>query len=545
MRGKIVNLCIGLMNVLFGILIIVFTQNVPLDKTLVTVQENLVINYVLIGIYAVMGIIAIIDAIQSYHHRSDTTFNTAYLIGVFSISFIFIKQPAIGVFSIISGVIVLFKSLKENLIELNSTTAISVSIVIMAAIGVLGLVAVNYDSIGENIKNKENKNELSYKSDFFKYVKELDEIYDIPYINVKKDGKWGYINPNGECMIEYIYDYASPFVEIEEYGKKFYIAFVCEDGSTKVILKNGRIVLSYRTESSNENYKVKLEELENIYTNILNQKGKMSFEVEKVANNINKAQAYYEVSSEYSFRYDYNEEYDLLVTQSNMGLGDIYELAKKSEPEIKIRLDTTYLDYDSNYLYLYSNGSIPFYEISKRTQGWYTPYGKKNIMTGKAQILDFFGEDKVLIKNYNDGTIYFTDTQGKVLSDTYTDIYICPEGRYIVGDRDGYFKFIDEEYNQMFENKYAVINPRFISHNLYLVSDSTEGIKTNDYNVAEVTWNLINQNGEVICADIEQIYDLIYEINHDGNKNENYEKFKKEIKDLNYHFVGDKFYLEY
>ncbi len=545
MRGKIVNLCIGLMNVLFGILIIVFTQNVPLDKTLVTVQENLVINYVLIGIYAVMGTIAIIDAIQSYHHRSDTTFNTAYLIGVFSISFIFIKQPAIGVFSIISGVIVLFKSLKENLIELNSTTAISVSIVIMAAIGVLGLVAVNYDSIGENIKNKENKNELSYKSDFFKYVKELDEIYDIPYINVKKDGKWGYINPNGECMIEYIYDYASPFVEIEEYGKKFYIAFVCEDGSTKVILKNGRIVLSYRTESSNENYKVKLEELENIYTNILNQKGKMSFEVEKVANNINKAQAYYEVSSEYSFRYDYNEEYDLLVTQSNMGLGDIYELAKKTEPEIKIRLDTTYLDYDSNYLYLYSNGSIPFYEISKRTQGWYTPYGKKNIMTGKAQILDFFGEDKVLIKNYNDGTIYFTDTQGKVLSDTYTDIYICPEGRYIVGDRDGYFKFIDEEYNQMFENKYAVINPRFISHNLYLVSDSTEGIKTNDYNVAEVTWNLINQNGEVICADIEQIYDLIYEINHDGNKNENYEKFKKEIKDLNYHFVGDKFYLEY
>ena len=166
-------------------------------------------------------------------------------------------------------------------------------------------------------------------------------------------------------------------------------------------------------------------------------------------------------------------------------------------------------------------------------------------MTGKAQILDFFGEDKVLFKNYNDGTIYFTDTQGKVLSDTYTDIYICPEGRYIVGDRDGYFKFIDEEYNQMFENKYAVINPRFISHNLYLVSDSTEGIKTNDYNVAEVTWNLINQNGEVICADIEQIYDLIYEINHDGNKNENYEKFKKEIKDLNYHFVGDKFYLEY
>ena len=545
MRGKIVNLCIGLMNVLFGILLIVFTKNVPLDKTLVTVQENLVISYVLIGIYAVMGIIAIIDAIQSYHHRSDTTFNTAYLIGVFSISFIFIKQPAIAAFSIISGTIVLFKSLKENLIELNSTTAISISIVVIATIGVLGVIALNYDSIGESIKNKENKNELAYTSDYFKYVKELEEPYDIPYINVKKDGKWGYINTNGECMIQFIYDYASPFVEIEEYGKKFYIAFVCEDGSTKVILKNGRVVLSYRTESSDENYKVKLEELQNIYTNILNQKGKMHFELEKTLNNINKAQAYYEVSSEYSFRYDYNEEYDLLVTQSNMGLGDIYELAKKAEPEIKIRLDTTYLDYDSNYLYLYSNGYIPFYEISKRTQGWYTPYGKKNVMTGKAQILEFFGTDRVLLKNYNDGTIYFSDTQGKKLSETYTDIYICPEGRYIVGDKDGYFKFIDDEYRQVFENKYAVINPRFISQNLYLVTDSTEGIKTNNYNVAEIEWDLMNQNGEVICDGIEQIYDLIYEINPVGNKNENYEKFKTEIKDLNYHFVGDKFYLDY
>ncbi len=545
MRGKIVNLCIGLMNVLFGVLIILFTQNVPLDKTLVTVQENLVINYVLFGIYFVMGTIALIDAIQSYHHRSDTTFNTAYLIGIFSISFIFIKQPAIAAFSIISGIIVLFKSMKENLIELNSTTAISVSIVVMAAIGILGIVAMNYDSIGNSIKNKENKNELSYKSDYFKYVTELGEPYNVPYINIKKDGKWGYINSNGECMIEFIYDYASPFIEIEEYGKKFHVAFVCEDGSTKVIMKNGRVVLSYRTESSDENYKVKLEELQDIYTNKLKQKGKMTFEIIPNINDLNKAQAYYEVSSEYSFRYDYNEEYDLLVTQSNMGLGDTYELAKKIEPEIKIKLDTTYLDYDSNYLYLYSNGNIPFYEISKRTQGWYTPYGKKNIMTGKAQILDFFGDDRVLIKNYNDGTIYFSDTQGKILSEKYTDIYICPEGRYIVGDKDGYFKFINDEYNQIFENKYAVINPRFISQNLYLVTDSTEGIKTNDYNVAEVKWDLMNQNGEIICDRIEQIYDVIYEIEPTGNKNENYEKFKKEIKDLNYHFVGDKFYLEY
>lgn len=545
MRGKIVNLCIGLMNVLFGILIIVFTKNVPLDKTLVTVQENYVISCVLIGIYAVMGTISIIDAIQSYHHRSDSTFNTAYVIGVFSLSFIFIKQPAIAAFSIISGIIVLFKSLKENLIELNSMAAISVSIVVMATTGILGVVAMNYEAIGESIKNKENKNEISYKSDYFKYITELGEPFNTSYINVKKDGKWGYINSNGECMIEFIYDYASPFVEIEEYGKRFHIAFVCEDGSTKVILKNGRVVLSYRTESSDENYKVKLEELENIYTNILKQEGKMTFEIPEITNNINKVPAYYEVSSEYSFKYDYNEEYDLLVTQSNMGLGDTYELAKKAEPEIKIRLDTTYLDYDSSYLYLYSNGNIPFYEISKRTQGWYTPYGKKNIMTGKAQILEFFGDERILLKNYNDGTIYFSDTQGKKLSETYTDIYVCPDGKYIVGDKEGYFKFIDDSYNQVFENKYAAVNTRLISQNLYLIMDSTDGIKINDYNVAKTNWNLMNQNGEIILEGIEQIYDLIFEVDTIGSKDENYQKLKMELKDLKYSFVGDKFYLDY
>lgn len=545
MRGKIVNLCIGLMNVVFGILIIVFTKNVPLDKTLITVQENYVISSVLIGIYVVMGTIVIIDTIQSYHHRTDSTFNTAYVIGIFSLSFIFIKQPAIAAFSIISGIIVLFKSLKENLIELNSMVAISVSIVVMATTGILGVVAMNYETIGESIKNKENKNEISYKSDYFKYITELGEPFNVSYINVKKDGKWGYINSNGECMIEFIYDYASPFIEIEEYGKKFYIAFVCENGSTKVILKNGRVVLSYRTESSDENYKAKLEELENIYTNILNQSGKMTFEIPNITNNINKVPAYYEVSSEYSFKYDYNEEYDLLVTQSNMGLGDTYELAKKSEPEIKIRLDTTYLDYDSSYLYLYSNGNIPFYEISKRTQGWYTPYGKKNEMTGKAQILEFFGNDRILLKNYNDGTIYFSDTQGKKMSETYTDIYVCQDGRYIVGDKEGYFKFIDDSYNQVFENKYAAVNTRLASQNLYLVMDSTDGIKTNDYNVAKTNWNLMNQNGEIILEGIEQIYDLVFEVDTDGSKEESYQKLKMSLKDLNYNFVGDKFYLDY
>lgn len=549
MRGKITNLCIGIMNVIFGLLVVFYTIKVPQDKTLMTVQENNVVTYVSIGIYIVLAVIAVINAIQIYNHKTDTVFNTAYVLGLFSISFIFIKEPVIASFSIISGIIILFKSLKENLIEIDSMNVISISIVVIVATVIFAFLINNYASIGEYIKNKENEDELAYKADYFRYIKELElenEMYKIPYLNVKKDGKFGYINTKGECMIDFLYDYASPFVEITAYDKKFYIAFVCKDGSSTVILKNGREVLSYRTESSDENYEAKLEELKNIYKNILGQTEEMTYEIEKVSNKIYSVPAYIEVKSEYTFRYDYNEEYDLIVTQSNMGLSDTYELAKKDNLDIRVKLDTTYLDYDANNLYLFSNGNIPFYEISRRTQGWYTSYGKKNSMTGRAQILDFFGDERILLKNYNDNTIYFTDLEGNKLSDKYKDIYICGDGRYIVQNDDTSFKIIDDSYNSVFEQKYATINPRFINEGLYLVMDSSKGIKSNDYNFAMPTWKLINLNGDTVFEGIEQIYDLTYKIPTDNKEDEvNYLVFENELKKLNYNFVGDKFYLEY
>jgi len=545
MRGKIVNLCIGFMNVLFGAIVIIYTTAVPQDKTIMTVQENNVVGYILTGIYIVMFTIAIIDLVQAYHHRSDTAFNTAYVIGVFAISFLFIKQPIIATFNIISGLIVLFKTLKENLIELNSITAISISIVVMAITVILGILCISYDSIGRSIKDKENENELAYKQDFFKYITELGENFEEPYINVKKDGKYGYINTKGENVSEFKYDYASPFVKITSYDKEFWLALVCEEGSSYVIMKNGRKVLSYRTESSDDNYEAKIQELKNIYFNTLNQEEPMMYEINIITENKTGAPVYNEESAEYTFKYDYNEEYDIAVTQSNMGLGDTYELVKKEDPNIKMKLDTAHLDYDSNYLYLFSNGTIPFYETSKRTQGWYTSYGKKNDMTGKAQILDFFGE-KMLLRNYNDNTVYFIDSDGKKLSDAYKDIYVCNDGRYIVRDTDTYFRIINDEYKSVFEKKYAIINPRLISKNLYLALDSVEGIEFNDYGYAKLDWKLINYDGELIFEGVEQIYDLIFKLPETKEiVEENYLLFLNELKDLQYNFVGDKFYQDY
>ncbi len=543
MRGKIVNLCIGFMNIAIAVLLMVYTINVPQDKTLMTVQENTVVGYIVNMIYIMLAVVAVINAIQSYNHRSDTVFNMAYIIGIFCLSFIFIKEPIIAAFSLISGLIIVVKSFKENLVEIDSTTGISISLVLLVASAILTILALSYQSIGESIKNRENKNELAYKTDYFKYVTELGEGYQAPYINVKKDGKWGYITPDGNVVVKFMYDYASPFIEITSYDKKFYVSLVCLDGQSLIILKNGRKVMTYRSESDNQNYKAKIEELKSVYTNVLAQEGEMKYEIDFSNSNKNLVPKYHEESNDYTYRYDYNYEYDLIVTQSSLGLGDKYELAKKNDLAIRIELDTNDLDYDENALYLFSNGTIPFYEVSKRTQGWFTTYGKKNPMTGKAQILDFFGE-RMLLRNYNDHTVYFIDGDGKILSDVYKDIFVCGDGRYIVKNKDGFFKIINDEYAQAFENRFAAVNPRLVKAGLYLTLDSTQNIQTNDYNFTEMNWKLIGYEGNVILENIEQIYDQYYTVENVRNK-EAYGKFEEDLKDLKYEFVGDKFYTEY
>lgn len=543
MRGKIVNLCIGFMNIAIAVLLMVYTINVPQDKTLMTVQENTVVGYIVNMIYIMLAVVAVINAIQSYNHRSDTVFNMAYIIGIFCLSFIFIKEPIIAAFSLISGLIIVVKSFKENLVEIDSTTGISISLVLLVASAILTILALSYQSIGESIKNRENKNELAYKTDYFKYVTELGEGYQAPYINVKKDGKWGYITPDGNVVVKFMYDYASPFIEITSYDKKFYVSLVCLDGQSLIILKNGRKVMTYRSESDNQNYKAKIEELKSVYTKVLAQEGEMKYEIDFSNSNKNLVPKYHEESNDYTYRYDYNYEYDLIVTQSSLGLGDKYELAKKNDLAIRIELDTNDLDYDENALYLFSNGTIPFYEVSKRTQGWFTTYGKKNPMTGKAQILDFFGE-RMLLRNYNDHTVYFIDGDGKILSDVYKDIFVCGDGRYIVKNKDGFFKIINDEYAQAFENRFAAVNPRLVKAGLYLTLDSTQNIQTNDYNFTEMNWKLIGYEGNVILENIEQIYDQYYTVENVRNK-EMYGKFEEDLKDLKYEFVGDKFYTEY
>ena len=543
MKGKYVNLVLGIMNAFVGILIFIYSKVIPEDILSVTIQEMSVINIINIALFALLVITAIINILYVFINRKDKIFCFGYLLGIFAILFIPIHAIYICTFSFMSALIIIIMSLKENMVDVNNMVMISIVVTIIGLIIVLSGTCFAYKWIGEQIRDKDNEGELKYSNDFFKYITELD-IDDV-YINVKnEEGKWGYINQDGNTVIDFKYDYASPFININVYNKNFKIALVCDSKSTKIILKNERKVLSYKTESNNNDYSRKLEELNNIYKNTLNQTGEMKYEIARNKEDyLEKRPVYVEQTEDYTYRYDYNNEYDVIITESITGKNK-YELARKSNINIRFTLECDSLDYDSNYLYVYKNGFIPFYNISSREQGWFNSVGKKTIMQGKAQILELV-DDVILLKNYNDNTVYFIDKSGNIVSPVYKEVYVC-DNYYIVKNTNNKFMFIDKQYQKMFEEEFDYVNTAFSYLNIYICANLGENVTFNNYGYANINYQLITSDA-VSLGQYQDIYNLDCKIS--TNKKENYidryNQFLNSIGTLNCKYVGDKFYINY
>jgi hypothetical protein len=399
-----------------------------------------------------------------------------------------------------------------------------------------------YKSLGSYILDKENENETAYKSDYFKYVTELG--IEEAYINVQKDGKYGYITPSGNIVIDFQFDYASPFVPIVAYDKNFEIALVCKDGSTWIILKNQRKVLTYRSESMDEDYEAKLRELEDIYYNTLNQTEKMHYEIDKKTDNMYKVPVYSEKMAENVYRYDYNEDYDVIITKSSLGYGDTYELAEKNNLTLRITLECENLCYDENYLYVYSNGNIPYFDVSNKKQGWFTRYGNKITLSGKAQILEIVG-NYILIKNHNDSTIYFIDSDGNSVSDVYKEIFVCNLDRFIVKQSNNKYAMIDASFNKVSEQEWDFVDTTLANTGVVVFGTTSEVIDFNDYDYAKnMKLRVVDLNGNIVCDNLQQVYSKYYYISGDETTvySQRYSNFLSNLKVMKSTFVGDEFY---
>ncbi len=540
MKGKFVNLLMGLLNLMIGVLILFYTIRIPKELTELTVQENEVISILKIIIYGIIGITAFMNILGFYKNKTNDGLKFGYKLFLFTLSFIFIKQSLIAIFPILSAIIIVKNILQENWREIESTFAISIIAVIIVATTILDLCIYFYSAIGNYILEKKNENQIEYSEAYFKYITELEDVG--PYINVKKDGKYGYINLKGETVIDFEYDFATPFTTINVYDKNFQIALVCKDGISQIILKNKRVVKSYVSESADENYVAKIEELNDFYKNTIGMENEMEFEIAQ-NRKISKAPVYKENSEEYTYRYDYNEEYDVLVTESSMGLKNKYFLAKKDDLNYQLELDCEYLDYDENYLYLYNDGTIPFYNPDKKEQGWFSVRGVKKSMKGNAQILEKIG-DIFLYKDYNkDGQITFVNQNGEKLSDSYKEIYI-QEDRYIVKKSNDKYTIIDSEYNQIIEGEYDYVDTSLADSGVYLFGNVTDVVEFNEYEYADLDFTMLDYEGNIINENIEQAYSKFYKFGNDENKIyvSRYNEFIDELETLDNQFVGDKFY---
>ena len=80
MRGKFVNLGFGIINIIFGLLIIIFHQCVPQDITDLTIQQMEVQQFLAITIKLILIAILIMNGVALYSNRTESNFKSSYRI---------------------------------------------------------------------------------------------------------------------------------------------------------------------------------------------------------------------------------------------------------------------------------------------------------------------------------------------------------------------------------------------------------------------------------------------------------------------------------
>ncbi|MBR3133145.1 MAG: hypothetical protein IKG42_03630 [Clostridia bacterium] len=411
----------GLMNILFGLLVIFYSYYIP-DMGRATENQKSVATTLYGYIFILMIVILIFNLVTLFFNRKDKILVLAYFVAIISSSFYFFDMKLIAVLYILAAFLILIQVLRENVIVQSNTIYLILLSIVIAAIGIVGINIFTYNDKVSNLDKIDNKENIEYDEDFFKYVSVLEDN-DL-YLNVQKDGKWGYINLKGDTKIDFKYDYASPFIEIEKYDKKFEVALVCEGNTASLILKNERVVFSYKNSINVNDLQAQLDRLNEIYSNVLKQDGKFEDCFYKpVTKNISSIKRY----ENQPYRYPFNTDYDISITVSQTGGKNRYEFVKKGSDTIRVSIDCDNLDFDEQNLYVFSNGYLPFYSTDNRLQGWYTKATRRVEIEGNIQILEFF-DNKILVKDYDENKYYFINENKDIISEKYLDIYVA-EGR--------------------------------------------------------------------------------------------------------------------
>ncbi len=542
MKGKLVNAIVGLMNLLYGALVLFFNFYMPNINNATEQEVGLIKqNYTLI--FGLLIVVAIVNLVTLIFNYKDKIFLFSYVLAILSSSFYFLDFNYIAVLYILAALLVEIQVLRENLIFINNVFYMVIVSVVIVAIGLVGINIFTYKDELKKIMKEENKGYVEYNEDYFKNISELGEDAEF-YINVQRNGKWGYINSNGDIKIDFEYDYASPFVTIRKYDKNFDVALVVQGETAKVILKNKRNVMSYKNEISVTDYEGQLEKLNEIYQETLKQDGEVEEGLKTTStSNMNSIKAY----DGYPYRYPFNDEYDVYITVSQSGGKNRYEFLRRDNPKVKISIDCDNLKFDENNLYVFSNGCLPFYKTSEKIQGWYTKETKRIELNGNIQILEFF-DSQILIKDYDRDVIYFANENGEQVSPTYKDIYVL-DNAYIVKQENDKYIVVDKQFQKILDIEYDYIDVSLLNTGLLIcanlplkVNFNETGYPSNiEMDLVDLSGNKItlkNRDGTVID---NPAYTAVYSVSNKKHTS-NYDLYISELTDIPYDFIGEEFY---
>ena len=545
MKGKKTNIFLGILNIILGLLLIMYVWYMLHNNKLeLTRHQRFVMNIEHNIIFGISVVICFINFVFSIFNMKKGYYFVFYLFSLVGIITFFTPSYIYPIFTIISGILIIRTLSKNNYIEKDNFFASTIIIIMMGIIGLSAISLSQYKKIAEYIKKREDINLTAYNPEYFKYVEEIPD--KSIYINVKLNGKYGYINKSGETKIDFKYDYATPFYKIRAYDKTFELAAVSTKNTTDVIMKNERKVMSYNSEYANEDHEGNRDLFVKILKDVIGEKNP-ELEVSNNYNGFATRNIYEDTKNSNEKRYQFTDKYDVLIQKSEITEKEIYTLVTKRDllknSKSKgdyIKLNAEQLIHDDNYLYVYNNGFLPYFSPSKKEQGWFNLQGKKYTLNNNVQI-EVFEDKRLAIKRKPRKITYFASNEDedlKAISPIYKEV--IPDGdNYIVKNMNEKWQIVDKNFQPRTKLEYDIFISTLITEGIYIFANIDNGIEIDDYGYAKLRYTMIDRNLNVIGTNLEEMYNFnIKYLNR--NSDEEYRRYIEKLKDPRYHRIVEK-----
>lgn len=162
---------------------------------------------------------------------------------------------------------------------------------------------------------------------------------------------------------------------------------------------------------------------------------------------------------------------------------------------------------------------------------------KRVEVPGNMQILDFY-DINMLVKDYNENTIYFMNQSGNRVSDKYLDIYVYDNG-YIVKKTNGKYTLINKKFKQIINKEFDYINPKFIDYGFLICANLPKSITFNKNGMpTNITYSLMDMSGNVYSGGYTNIYNIIEKKSEELPIND----YLYNLTNIEYNFIGEEFY---